>query len=101
VNADRLTSALANLSKAIVEVEALVSEMKTHRNPLGTRESVRKQRGHSLAAATPHLFMLERNRGKVRIGKGFPNQIILFSLATWPRVAAQCLRGSVSVKNDS
>ncbi len=45
-----------------------------------TRESVRKQRGHSLAAATPHLFMLERNRGKVRIGKGFPNQIILFSL---------------------
>lgn len=33
---DRLTVALANLSKAIVEVETLVADLKSHRDPLAS-----------------------------------------------------------------
>ena len=34
VKADRFAVALSNLSKAIIDVEAIVAELKTHRDPL-------------------------------------------------------------------
>jgi hypothetical protein len=36
VSPDRLAITLANLSKAIAEVDALVTDMKTHRGPLAS-----------------------------------------------------------------
>jgi hypothetical protein len=55
MNADRLVSALANLSRAIVEVETLVSEMKAHRDPLGS---------HIYGARRTHRSMTDTKSGK-------------------------------------
>jgi hypothetical protein len=67
VNPDRLASALANLSKAIVEVEVLVTDMKSNRDPLGS---------HIYGARRAYRNMNDTKSGKRRA---------MFARTTWQR----------------
>ena len=78
MNADRLTSALANLSKAIVEVEALVSEMKTHRDPLGS---------HIYGARRTYRSMSDTKSGK---------RHAMHARTTWQRACELGFRGNLA-----
>ena len=82
---DRLAIALANLSKAIAEVEALVTDMKSHRDPLashiyGTRRTYRNL--NDTKSGKRHA-MLARTSWQRAYELGFPG-----TLAVWERLIA-------------
>jgi hypothetical protein len=85
VHADRLATALTNLSNAIVEVETLVSEMRSHRDPLashiyGTRRTYRNL--NDTKTGKRHA-MLARTSWQRAYELGFPG-----NLADWERLIA-------------
>jgi hypothetical protein len=82
---DRLALALANLSKAIAEVDALVTDMKIHRDPLashiyGTRRTYRNL--NDTKSGKRHA-MLARTSWQRAYELGFPG-----NLADWERLIA-------------
>lgn len=85
VNPDRLVAALASLSQAIIEVETLVADMKTHRDPLAShiysaRRSYRNL--HDTKGGKRHA-MLARTSWQRACELGFPGD-----LHDWQRLIA-------------
>jgi hypothetical protein len=85
VHPDRLATALSNLTKAIAEVEILVSDMRAHRDPLAahiyaTRRSYRNL--HDTKSGKRHA-MLARTSWQRGCELGFPGD-----LHAWERLIA-------------
>lgn len=85
VQPERLATALSNLSKAIVDVEMLVSEMRTHRDPLAshiyaTRRSYRNL--HDTKSGKRHAMLARTSWQRAR-ELGFPAD-----LHDWERLIA-------------
>jgi hypothetical protein len=85
MHADRLATALANLSKAIVEVETLVSEMRTHRDPLASHiyTARRAYRNTSDTKSGKRHAFLARTTWQRACDLGFPG-----TLGDWERLIA-------------
>lgn len=82
---DRFAAALANLSKAIIDVEALVTDMKAHRDPLASHiySARRAYRNlHDTKSGKRHA-MLARTSWQRAQELGFPG-----NLHDWERLIA-------------
>ena len=85
MNAERLAVALASLSKAIVEVETLVADLKAHRDPLAahiyaTRRAYRNM--HDTKSGKRHAMLTRTSWQRAR-ELGFPA-----GLHDWERLIA-------------
>lgn len=82
---DRLAAAFANLSKAIGEVEALVIDMKAHRDPLASHiySARRTYRDMSDTKSGKRHAMLARTSWQRACELGFPGNI-----EDWQRLIA-------------
>lgn len=82
---DRLATALANLSKAISEVETLVIDMKAHRDPLASHiySTRRNYRNMSDTKSGKRHAMLARTSWQRASELGFPGD-----LDDWQRLIA-------------
>lgn len=85
VTPDRLAVALANLSKAIIEVEALVADLKCHRDPLASHiySARRSYRGISDTKSGKRHAMVARTSWQRACELGFRG-----NLADWERLIA-------------
>ncbi len=83
VHPDRLAAALANLGKAIVEVETLVADMKTHRDPLASQiyTARRAYRHLNDSKSGKRHAVLARTTWQRACELGFPG-----NLADWERL---------------
>ena len=85
MSAERLAVALANLSRAIVEVEALVAELKSHRDPLASHiySARRAYRNVSDTKSGKRHGLLARTSWQRACELGFPG-----TLSDWERLIA-------------